>query len=107
MVKNLLSNAGDVGLIPGLRTEIPYAIRQLNPRNTTREVCAPQQRSNSVKKENYKGEKIHLQTVLYLLIPLVYVARLQDVIPTSILSYMIQNIVDVTQLITLTSEMKR
>ena len=95
MVKNLLSNAGDVGLIPGLRTEIPYAIRQLNPRNTTREVCAPQQRSNSVKKENYKGEKIHLQTVLYLLIPLVYVARLQDVIPTSVLSYMIQNMVNV------------
>ena len=95
MVKNLLSNAGDVGLIPGLRTEIPYAIRQLNPRNTTREVCAPQQRSNSVKKENYKGEKIHLPTVLYLLIPLVYVARLQDVIPTSVLSYMIQNMVNV------------
>ena len=42
MVKNLLSNAGDVGSIPGLRTEIPYAIRQLNPCDTTREVCAPQ-----------------------------------------------------------------
>lgn len=95
MVKNTPANVGDVGSIPGLRTEIPYAIRQLNPHNTTREVCAPQQRSHSVKKENYKGEKIHLQAVLYLLIPLVYVVCLQDVIPTSILSYVIQNMVNV------------
>ena len=31
MVKNLPCNAGDVGLIPGLGTKIPYAAGQLSP----------------------------------------------------------------------------
>ena len=30
MVKNPPANAGDTGLIPGLGTEIPYALRQLS-----------------------------------------------------------------------------
>ena len=29
VVKNLPSNAGDMGLIPGQGTKIPYAVRQL------------------------------------------------------------------------------
>ena len=37
MVKNLPSNAGDVGLIPGLGTKIPHDTRQLSPCNTTGE----------------------------------------------------------------------
>ena len=37
VVKNLPSNAGDSGLIPGHRTEIAYAVGQLCPHATTRE----------------------------------------------------------------------
>ena len=31
LVKNLPSNAGDEGLIPGLGTKIPHALEQLSP----------------------------------------------------------------------------
>ena len=34
MVKNLSSNAGDVGSIPGQGTKIPYAMGQQSPRST-------------------------------------------------------------------------
>ena len=37
VVKNLLSNAGDMGLIPGWGTKIPHTMEQLNLRATTRE----------------------------------------------------------------------
>ena len=38
MVKNLLSNTGDTGLIPGGGTKIPHAMWQLlSPRTTIRE----------------------------------------------------------------------
>ena len=37
VVKNLPSNAGDEGLIPGLGTKIPHALEQLSPPDTTRE----------------------------------------------------------------------
>ena len=37
MVKNLSSNAGDVGSIPGQGTKIPHATKQLSPCITTRE----------------------------------------------------------------------
>ena len=37
VVKNLPSNAGDVGLISGLGTKIPHTVGQLNTRVTTRE----------------------------------------------------------------------
>ena len=38
LVKNLPYNAGDVGLIPGQGTEIPHAVGQLSPRDTTTEL---------------------------------------------------------------------
>ena len=46
VVKNLPSNAGDVGSIPGWGTKIPHAAGQLIPRVTTTETahsgaCAP------------------------------------------------------------------
>ena len=37
VVKNLPSNAGDMGLIPGQGTKIPHATGQLSPRATTTE----------------------------------------------------------------------
>ena len=37
VVKNLPSNAGDMGSIPGWGTKIPHATGQLNPRATTTE----------------------------------------------------------------------
>ena len=37
VVKNLPSDAGDTGLIPGRGTKIPHATGQLSPRATTRE----------------------------------------------------------------------
>ena len=39
MVKNLLSNAGDVGLIPVQGAKIPYATGQLSLRATTVELA--------------------------------------------------------------------
>ena len=44
VIKNLPSNAGDMGLIPGQRTKIPQA--------TTREADMPQQRPSMAKKIN-------------------------------------------------------
>ena len=38
MVKNLHSNAGDVGSIPGRGTKIPHAAGQLSPHATTIEL---------------------------------------------------------------------
>ena len=37
VVKNLASNAGDAGLIPGQGTKIPHAIEQLSQRASTTE----------------------------------------------------------------------
>ena len=37
VVKNVPSNAGDVGSIPGWGTKIPHATGQLSPCTTTRE----------------------------------------------------------------------
>ena len=47
VVKNLPSNAGDAGSIPGQGTNIPHAAGQLSPHATTREptrsgACTPQ-----------------------------------------------------------------
>ena len=39
VVKNLPSNAGDVGSIPGQGTKIPHAAGQLSPRATTTELA--------------------------------------------------------------------
>ena len=42
VVKDLPSNAGDLGSIPGQGTKIPNAVRQLSPHGTTREAHALQ-----------------------------------------------------------------
>ena len=39
VIKNLPSNAGDVGLIPGRGTKIPHAVGQLSPRAATTELA--------------------------------------------------------------------
>ena len=44
VVKNLSSNVGDMGSIPGLGTNIPHTIGQLSRHVTTREDCTLQQR---------------------------------------------------------------
>ena len=41
VVKNLPSNAGDAGSIPGCRTKIPQVTGQLSPQAETREACEP------------------------------------------------------------------
>ena len=46
VVKNLSSNAGDVGSIPGRRTRIPHAAGQLSPRTTPREPACPNYRAH-------------------------------------------------------------
>ena len=44
VVKNLSSNVGDMGSIPGWGTNIPHTIGQLSRHVTTREDCTLQQR---------------------------------------------------------------
>ena len=46
VVKNLLSNAGDVGLIPGQGARIPHATEQLSPCATTRQSMCRNERSH-------------------------------------------------------------
>ena len=41
VVKNLPSNGGNVGSIPGKRTKIQHAVRQVSPQVTSREACMP------------------------------------------------------------------
>ena len=45
MVKSLPCDAGDVGSIPGQRTKIPHAMKQLSPRATTRQSVCHEERS--------------------------------------------------------------
>ena len=40
VVKNLPSNAGDVGSIPGLGTKIPHAVGQLSPSTQMKMECS-------------------------------------------------------------------
>ena len=47
VVKNLPSNAGDAGSIPGWGARIPHASEQLSPPATT--TCVPQLRFNAAK----------------------------------------------------------
>ena len=47
MVKNLPSNAGDVGSIPSRGTKIPRAVGQLSPRATTTELTRLQERAHA------------------------------------------------------------
>ena len=46
VVKNLPSNAGDVGSIPGWGTKIPHAAGQLSPRATTTELVRLNERAH-------------------------------------------------------------
>ena len=62
MLKNLPSNAGDVGSIPGQATNIPHALGQLSPNTTTREVGVLQQRPSTAKTKQNKTEKHLLNT---------------------------------------------
>ena len=41
VVKNLPSNAGDKGLIPGHRTEVPHAVGQLSPPTASKDLVQP------------------------------------------------------------------
>ena len=45
VVKNLPSNAGDAGLIPGWGTKIPHAMGQLSSRATTTELACLNERA--------------------------------------------------------------
>ena len=45
VVKNLPSNAGDAGSIPGRETKIPHAVGQLSPRATTIELMRLNERA--------------------------------------------------------------
>ena len=46
VVKNLPSNAGDVGSSPGWGTKIPHATRQLSPHTTTTELTRLNERAH-------------------------------------------------------------
>ena len=48
VAKNLPSNAGDMGSIPGQGTKIPHTAGQLSSTAATGEACMPQQRLNRV-----------------------------------------------------------
>ena len=51
VVKNLPSNAGDVGSIPGLGTKIPHAVRQLSPSTQMKMECSQEKNKIGKKKE--------------------------------------------------------
>ena len=40
MVKNLPSNGGDAGVIPGQENKVPYAAGQLSPHATAKTWCS-------------------------------------------------------------------
>ena len=52
MAKNLPSNAGDVGLIPGQGTKVPHATGQLSPHATTTEPTPPGDCTSQLEREN-------------------------------------------------------
>ena len=56
VVKNLLSNAGDTGLIPGQGTKIPHAAGQLSPRTTTTELVCLNERAHVP--QNYRAHAL-------------------------------------------------
>ena len=55
MVKNLPSNAGYVGSIPGLGTKIPHAVGQLSPSTQMKMECS--QKKIGRKKERKTGRR--------------------------------------------------
>ena len=65
MIKNLPSNARDMGSVPGWGTKIPHALGQLSPL-TTREACTLQQRPTAGKENKKPCLKSALQKNKYL-----------------------------------------
>ena len=57
VVKNPLSNAGDVGSIPGQGTKVPQAVRQQSPCTTTETPCS-QINKNQANKINFKESTV-------------------------------------------------
>ena len=57
VVKNLPSNAGDMGLIPSLGTKIPPAMGQPSLCATTRENCEPNKQSPVLKVDTIQPNK--------------------------------------------------
>ena len=53
VVKNPLSNAGDMGSIPGQGTKVPQAVRQLSPHTATETSCS-QINKNKTNEINFK-----------------------------------------------------
>ena len=54
VVKNLPSNGGDAGSIPGQGTKIPHAMRQLSPLAPQLQTRTPQERPSTAKKQTNK-----------------------------------------------------
>ena len=57
VVKNLPSNAGDVGSIPGLGTKIPHAVGQLSPSTQMKMECSHRKKKKNRKEERKKDRK--------------------------------------------------
>jgi len=55
VIKNPCSNSGDMGLIPGWGTKIPYTTGQVSPHTTTREACVLQWRTSTTKNNSRKS----------------------------------------------------
>ena len=55
VVKNLPSNGGDAGSIPGQGPKIPHAMRQLSPLAPRLQTRTPQERPSTVKKKKKKN----------------------------------------------------
>ena len=64
MVKNLPSNAGDAGSIPGQRTKIPHAEEQLTPA-TTKSPCAATKTQHSQINKYLKQKTCELCVLLW------------------------------------------
>ena len=62
VVKNLPSTAGDVGLIPGWGTKIPYTMEQLSPCAATTEPSSHNQREAQGLQQRPSTAKIKKQT---------------------------------------------
>ena len=56
-MKSLLATAGDMGLISGLRPEIPYAAGRLSPRATATEPVLCNKRRHHNEKPSYRSKE--------------------------------------------------
>ena len=60
MIKNPPSNAGVIGLIPGVGTKIPQPVGQLSPHGATTESALCNRRSPQEKSVPHREEVMHL-----------------------------------------------